>query len=216
MTVEELQHALGVTVDGKFGPASKAALFAKFTNASAPAITPAELQGIADQLGCTVKQIAAVASVESSGGGFDKQGRPKILFERHLFHRMTGGKWSPAAFSQSSGGGYSESSWDKLASACGRDPDAAFSAVSWGKFQVLGLHWSKLGYASSFELALSTVQSEAAHYELLARYCRTFGLVDDIRRISTSPNDCIGFAQGYNGPAFRRFDYHTKIARAMT
>lgn len=215
MTVEELQHALGVTVDGKFGPASKAALIAKFTNPNAPAITQQQLQGIADSLGCSLKQIAAVASVESSGGGFDKQGRPKILYERHLFHRLTDGKWSPSGFSQSSGGGYGDSSWEKLTAACGRDPDAAFSAVSWGKFQVLGLHWSKLGYASPYELALSTVQSEAAHYELLARYCRTFGLVDDIQRISTSPNDCIGFAQSYNGPNFRRFEYHNRLASAM-
>lgn len=215
MTVEELQHALGVATDGKFGPASKAALIAKFSNRNAPAITADEIKALADSLGCSVKQINAVAKVESSGGGFDNQGRPKILFERHLFHRLTNGQWSPSSFSQSAGGGYSESSWDKLAAACGRDPDAAFSAVSWGKFQVLGLHWSKLAYASPYELALSTVQSEAAHYELLARYCRTFGLVDDIRRLSTSPNDCIGFAQSYNGPAFRRFAYHEKLAEAM-
>lgn len=215
MTVEELQHALGVVADGKFGPVSKAALIAKFSNPNAPAVTPADMTILASRLGCTVQQIKAVAQVESGGSGFDNSGRPKILYERHLFHRLTGGKWSPSPFSLASGGGYNEPSWDKLASACARDPDAAFSAASWGKFQVLGTHWSKLGYASPYELAHSTVDSEYAHYELLVRYIETFGLVDDIRRISSDPADCIGFAQGYNGPAFRRFDYHTKIARGM-
>ncbi len=215
MTPKDLQALIGTTPDGAFGPKSRAALVAHFTNLSAKAVGPADITVMASRLGCTSQQIRAVAAVESSGGGFDKQGRPKILYERHLFHRLTDGKWSPAPFSQSAGGGYSESSWDKLGQACAKDPDAAFSACSWGKFQVLGMHWSKLGYASPYELAVSTVASEADHYELLIRYVETFGLVDELRALSRDPEDCRGFAAGYNGPAYRKFDYHTKLARAM-
>lgn len=215
MTVAEIQALIGTTPDGVFGPASRAALSAHFTNLQAKAVGPADLTVLASKLGCTVKRITAVAAVESSGGGFDKQGRPKILYERHLFHRLTDGKWSPSPFSQSAGGGYSVSSWDKLGAACAKDPDAAFAACSWGKFQVLGMHWSKLGYASPYELAHSCVNSEADHYELLARYVLTFGLADELRALSRDPEDCRGFAAGYNGPAYRKFDYHTKLARAM-
>ena len=216
MTIEDLQHAIGVRVDGQWGPASKAGLIAALTNKSAPAATPEELTAIAQRLGATLAQLRAVASVESSGGGFDVQGRPKILYERHLFHRLTGGKFSPCAFSQSAGGGYSESSWDKLTAACGKDPDAALSACSFGKFQVLGLHWSKLGYASAWELAHSMVTGEAAHYELFARYIETFGLKDALRRVSADPIDCAPFASMSNGLAYRRFAYDTRIAKAMT
>lgn len=215
MTIEELQHAIGVDADGKWGPASKAALLARFANPHAPAIDAAGVAAIAAELGCTAAQLAAVASVESSGGGFDRDGRPKILFERHLFHRMTDGKWSPASFSNPAGGGYAESSWGKLADACGREPDAAFAACSWGKFQVLGMHWSKLGYASAYELAASTVTGEAAHYELLARFVRTFGLTADLRKISHDPEDCRDFAAAYNGPQYRKFNYHVRIAEAL-
>jgi hypothetical protein len=92
------------------------------------------------------RNVRAVAAVESSGSGYDDQGRPKILFERHLFHRMTKGRWSVCSFSNGESGGYHEPSWDKLAAAACKDPAAAFSSASWGKFQVLGLHWLALGY----------------------------------------------------------------------
>ncbi|PNU02098.1 hypothetical protein A8V01_26875 [Novosphingobium guangzhouense] len=179
------------------------------------AVTQADIAAFASRLGCTVNQIAAVATVESSGGGFDKFGRPKILFERHLFHRQTGGKWSPSAYSDATAGGYAVDSWDKLGMACGKDPDAAFGSCSWGKFQVLGLHWSKLGYASPYALALSTVKGEAAHYELLARYIEKNGLTDALRALSRDPDDCRAFARAYNGPGYETYKYHTKLAAAM-
>lgn len=215
ITVQKLQALLGVTPDGAFGPLSRAALMATFTNRQANAVTEADLVACSARLGCTVKQLRAVAAVESSGGGFDRLGRPKILFERHLFHRLTKGRWTPTTFSQAKGGGYAASSWDKLMAACARDPDAAFGACSWGKFQVLGMHWDKLEYPSSWSLAWSTVQSEGDHYELLARYIEKFGLTAMLRKISANPEDCRPFALGYNGPAYERFGYHTKIAAAM-
>ena len=69
--------------------------------------------------------------------------------------------------------------------------------------------------ATNCKTYLLTVGSEAAHYEMLARYVLTFGLADDLRRLSTNPVDCEGFAAGYNGPGYRRFSYHTKLAAAM-
>lgn len=215
MNVQELQAAIGAVPDGAFGPASTSALLAHFSNKQARAVRDADIAVYAAKLGCTADQVKAVAAVESSGSGFDKSGRPKILYERHLFHRLTDGKYSPAPYSQSAGGGYGEDSWHKLAMACARDPDAAFAACSWGKFQVLGMHWSKLGYAGPFDLADSCVTSEAAHYDLLVRYVQTFGLTAAIRKISRDPEDCRDFAAGFNGPAYRKFNYHARIAAAM-
>ncbi len=215
MDVKALQTTLGVAADGAFGPKSRAALLAAFTNMRAPAATEDDIAAIATMLGCSVKQVRAVAKVESAGSGFDTVGRPKMLYERHLFHRLTNGKWSTASFSNGVPGGYSDDSWAKLGDACAHDPEAAFSACSWGKFQVLGTHWSKLGYDSPFELAHTCVSNELAHYTLLARYVRTFGLTGAIRRLSTDPADCRDFASGYNGPGYKRFSYDKKLAEAM-
>lgn len=215
MEIEELQHAIGVPVDGMWGPASRAGLLAKFTNLNAAAVTENDIVAFARRLGCTPKQIRAVATVESGGAAFDSQGRPKILYERHLFHRLTAGKYSVSPFSNPAYGGYGEDSWIKLTYACGKNPSAAFSSCSWGRFQVLGSHWRKLGYASPFELAHSTVLSEAAHYELLVRYCEKFNLIQAIRALSNNPETCRQFAELYNGPAYERNSYHRKLARAM-
>ena len=46
----------------------------------------------AQALGCDVAAVRAVAEVESRGSGFDAQGRPTILYERHVFSRNTAPK----------------------------------------------------------------------------------------------------------------------------
>jgi hypothetical protein len=220
MTGKEFQewlnaHGATLVVDGDVGQQTREGLVKVFTSNCAPAVTDEDIATLAERLGCTAKQLKAVSKVESGGAAFDRQGRPKILFERHLFHRFTGGRFSPAPFSQIKGGGYNEDSWDKLGRAAARDVGSAFAAVSWGKFQVLGMHWGVLGYPSALEMAYTTVTSEAAHYEMLARFIEKNNLKPALCALSTNPGDNVAFASRYNGPAYRRFDYHTKLARAM-
>lgn len=216
MNIIDLQKAVGARPDGIWGQKSRDALLMTFTNIAAPALTQSDIKGFAKRLGVSVKQLQAVAYVEASGKGFDKKGRPKILFERHKFHKYTGGVWSTSSFSNPVGGGYSESSWDKLLGAIVTGAvDAAFMACSWGKFQVLGEWWDEFGFASPFALAHSTVASEAKHYELLIAYVEHTGLQDEMAMISTDPETCRAFAKGYNGATYAKLGYHTKIAAAM-
>lgn len=221
MTTAELQRWLNehghvvLTVDGACGPQTRMAIVHAFTNAGAPAVNDADLAVLASRLGCTTKQIKAVAKVESGGGAFDRDGRPKILFERHKFYQITDGKHGITSFSNPQGGGYNEDSWLKLTKAACLDVDAAFASASWGKFQVLGLHWKALGYESALELAFSTVASEAAHYELLARYIEHNGMKKALAALSTNPANNVAFAKGYNGSAFKKFDYDVKLGLAM-
>lgn len=215
MNVAELQAKIGTTPDGAWGPLSRAALLATFTNKQANGVTPAEMRQFAERLGCSLNQLHAVAEVESSGGGFERTGRPKILYERHYFDRLTKGRWSPSSFSNPQPGGYSISSWDKLSDACGHDPDAAFASCSWGRFQVMGAHWQALGYVSPYALAWTTAQSEGDHFELLARFIEANRLQDEMRAISTNPDDCRAFASAYNGRGYARLGYHKKLAREM-
>lgn len=220
MNVTELQqwlvdHGQPIAVDGKCGPVTRAAILAAFTNLDAPAATETDIAGFAAQLGCTVKQIKAIAAVESAGGGFTKSGRPKILFERHYFWRLTNGRFGLRTCSNAKAGGYSEDSWEKLCLAACLDPDAAFSSASWGKFQVMGAHWNKLDYRSPIAMAYSMTRSEGDHYEALVRYIKAFGLVEEARALSTNPEDNRPFAAGYNGSGYRKFSYHSKLAKAM-
>ena len=220
MNTLELQRWLGahgqpVVPDGLCGSKTRAAIVAAFTNDCAPAITETEITALADRLGCSPKQLKAVARVESGGAGFDAHGRPKILFERHIFHRLTDGAWTPTIYSNPSGGGYNMDSWEKLAFAACKDADAAFSSASWGKFQIMGMHWSSLGYPSPIDMAYATVTGEGSHYDMLARFIEKNGLKRALAQLSTNAADNVAFASKYNGPAFRRFSYDTKLAEAM-
>ncbi len=220
MTIAEFQawlndHGASLTVDGVAGAQTKQAIMSIFVNKAAPAVTPADVVVIASRIGCSPKQVRAVAAVESGGAAFDAAGRPKILFERHYFYRLTQGKYGTTPYSDPKAGGYSIDSWDKLCAAAARDPWTAFQSASWGKFQVMGSHWHDLGYASPLEMAWSMREGEFAHYEALVRFVKANGLADDMARLSTNPADNVGFASGYNGKGFRKFDYDGKLARAM-
>jgi two-component sensor histidine kinase len=52
------------------------------------ALTEEDYKRAARRLGCSVAAIKAVAEVEAPGSGFLPDGRPKILFERHIFRRQ--------------------------------------------------------------------------------------------------------------------------------
>lgn len=220
MTIAEFQAWLNdrgadLLVDDKAGPVTRAAMYGLFANVSAPAVSDSEIAATALKLGCTAKQLRAVAKVESGGAAFDPAGRPKILFERHYFHRLTDGQWSVTAYSDPTAGGYNDDSWLKLSMAASKDPWAAFQSASWGKFQIMGAHWQSLGYASPLDMAWAMRQSEVAHYDALARFVKANGLLTAIRQLSTIAADNVAFASVYNGPGFRNFSYHTKLAGAM-
>lgn len=220
MTTLELQkwlnaHGQHVVEDGLCGPATRAAIVAAFTNTDAPAVNDADIAALASRLGCTTKQLRAVAKVESGGSAFDKQGRPKILYERHIFHRLTDGRHSVTPYSNRVRGGYGEDSWAKLAKAACLDVDAAFSSISIGRFQVMGMHWRTLGYPSPLEMAYSAVESEAAHFHMLARFIEANSLKDELAALSTNPETNRAFARAYNGLAYEDFAYHRKLADEM-
>jgi hypothetical protein len=204
-----------LVVDGQAGPATRSAIMHVFANTSAPAITSNEIANIAENIGIPERNLRAISLVESGGSGFDNSGRPKILFERHYFHRLTNGRWSPSSFSQASGGGYKESSWDKLCRAACLHPLHAFASASWGKFQIMGSHANSLGYDSPLVFAYTMTRSEKAHYEALAAFIKTNRLDNEARAISTNPEACRAFAKAYNGPAYAKFSYHQKLAKAM-
>jgi hypothetical protein len=224
LDVKSLQLLLGVTPDGAFGQLSTLALYAKLTNRNAPAATAADIARIAGELGVPAGHIAGIRKVEAPRGAFDDVGRPSILYERHVFRRNTvpPGRFDTHAPTLSGGpygaGGYGAFSaqYGKLAAACALDPEAAFRACSWGAFQVLGENAVALGYPSAHDMAFSLVASEAAHLDCFARFVRANGLIDELR--ACRPNDpasCEPFVRRYNGPGYKQFNYHTKLAAAI-
>jgi hypothetical protein len=221
-TVKELQTFLKVKADGVFGPVSRAALLARFSNKNAPALTMSEVIAVAGRLGVSPAVIRAVRRVEAPRGPFDNEGRPTALFEKHIFGKQTGYKynrsypdlsstrWMPGTY------GAASNQWNRLALACALDPKAAFEATSFGAFQVLGTNAVELGYKSAFHMALELTVNECAHLECFERFVRVNDLIDELRQCRAhSPSSCIPFVSKYNGPGYARNNYHVKFAEAI-
>lgn len=175
-------------------------------------------------LNVNVASIRAVAAVEASGGGFDKSGRAKILFERHLFysnlrkHGVANKAYelNPHICNPDTGGyigGAKE--YDRLNAAikiCNHFnvPIAeALKACSIGRFQVLVKWWEQCGYSSAEEMFNACMEDEGVHLHVFAEYILDNGLADELRR-----QDWKGFASGYNGSNYRRYGYHIKMSNA--
>ncbi len=214
-------------MDGVPGPATRQGVFDAFRNRAAPAVTGDDIRALALRLGCTERQIKAVAKVESGGAGWDEAGLLRCLFERHYAWKRIriASPWADLAnafLSHPTAGGYTIDadrdgicdSWEKLADLAlsTGDPKRAFECASFGKFQIMGAWAEKLGYRSSLDFVWKLSRDEAAHYDAFARYIETFGLTRALRQVSGATADCTAFAVGYNGKGQRGYD--AKIAAA--
>ena len=223
LTVRGVQQRLGVPVTGTFDELSRTALLATLSNPQADALTSEDFEAAGDELGVDPRIMRAVREIEAPRGPFDAEGRPTILFERHVFRRCcepqgcfdaSNPMISGRPYGRGGYGAYS-AQYKKLLDACALDPEAALEACSWGAFQILGENAVALGYGSAFEMALALSTSEAAHLDSFVRFVKANGLVDELRMCR--PGDaqsCIPFVRIYNGRDFRTYAYHVKLAEA--
>lgn len=181
-----------------------------------PTLQDVDYTRVASLLGVSVPAIKAVADVESSGQGFLASGEPKILFEAHVFDRLTGGRYrrshpqiSSKSWNKALYGAGGANQHKRLQLAVSLDRDAGLQSASWGKFQIMGFNWRRTGRASLQAFISAQYISEAEHLKDFAGIVKSFGLVDELQRLDWS-----GFASGYNGPGYAANRYDTKMAAA--
>ena len=169
---------------------------------AATQLTAADIQAAADQIGCHRAVIDAVCEVESGGSAFLRDGRPKILFEAHVFGRLTGGRWtrshpgiSAPSWNRALYGSAGAHQYDRLDEAAELDRFAALQSASWGRFQILGSNFRLVGYDDVEAFVTAMCDSEAKHLEAFLAYCDKAGLTGALRT-----RDWETFALGYNGP----------------
>ena len=121
------------------------------------------IEGAAAKLGCPVAAVRAVIDVESRGG-FLADKRPKILFERHYFCRLTKGAFSSKApdISATKWGGYKggAAEYDRLQRAVALDRECALRSASWGAFQIMGDNFRACGFDSVGKFVEAMVAGE--------------------------------------------------------
>jgi hypothetical protein len=159
--------------------------------------------------------LRAVALVESGGrSAFGDDGRPLLLFERHIFSRRTNRRYDESNPNVSSRqpGGYPRTQaerWAQLAEAYALDPEAALQSASYGMVQLMGFNYSNFGFETAGEYVRFMSQSEANQFEAFARFARANNLIDELQR-----HDWERFARGYNGPGYGANRYAELMAAA--
>jgi len=161
-----------------------------------------------------VPRFWAVMSVESRGFGFLGDKRPKILFERHIFHDRTGGKFSAKHpdISNSKAGGYGSGGahqYDRLEKAIALDRTAALESASWGVGQVMGFNAKSVGFASAQKMVDTMRDSEDAQMLAMFNFIKKNKLAGFLRK-----GQWAEFAKRYNGLGYKKNDYDKKLEQA--
>jgi hypothetical protein len=230
VAVKDFQSKNQLVVDGQVGLKTWTMLFDK----TKPADTfgdiflgEQDLQDFAKKYQVELAAVKAVNEVESSGKGFFIDGRPKILFEGHVFWRELKSRGiNPSDFSNSSNesvlyqgfskkhylGGAKEYERLEHAATISSDPrfrEAALSSASWGSYQVMGFHAIPLGYSSVQQFVDEMNKHERNHLEVFGRYILKNGCLAHLQAKNWAK-----FAACYNGPAYAQNKYDEKMAKA--
>ena len=167
------------------------------------------LAGVAKTLGVFAPEIWTVLAVETSGCGFLSDRRPRILYERHIFHRLTDGKFDDGDISDPAAGGYGPSGahqYDRLTEAMSKDPIAALQSASWGIGQIMGENFKQAGFNNVNDMVAAMSQSEDQQLAAMGSF-----LVSSRLQSSLQSHDWSTFARGYNGPNYAINRYDAKL-----
>lgn len=188
----------------------------------AEAITDAHMAELALSIGCHPADLEAIVEVESNGFGWYKDGRIKILFEKHWFYKnlpahlvkqavdagLARKQWlSPA------NGGYKDQSnadarYRLLKRAMDLHEEAALKSISMGRFQIMGFNHKVCGFNSAKEMWLAFLDSEFNQLRAFAEFLKEKNLVPALQR-----RDFVTIEKVYNGGGLKGA-YAKKMAEA--
>jgi len=186
------------------------------------------LSAEAARLGFDPAVAVAVLLAESSGDGFNPDGRLKIRFENHIFLQEWGehnrpvfdrffsfnpqepwkdhhwrstpeGEWQRCHQTQAQ-------EWQVLDFARNFVEDPALKSISMGASQIMGFNHAALDYATPRAMFDDFQSSEEAQVRGLFRFIENRRLVEPLRQ-----GDYLAFARGYNGPG--QMHYYADLIR---
>lgn len=225
--VRAYQIKVGLVADGVAGTKTQTSLAG---GDCAQLLRNNDLIAAAERLNIPLASIYAVNEVESKGKGFLDNGKPVILFERHIMYRQLAATRhagddlaelkrhadqlaaaNPALVNPKAGGyigGTAEH--QRLAMARLIDDTAALESASWGAFQIMGFHWKRLGYASVQAFVAAMSAGESQQFDAFTRFIET----DPALHKALKGRKWAEFARLYNGADYLRNLYDTKLQRA--
>ncbi|QGY47053.1 DUF3380 domain-containing protein [Maribellus comscasis] len=228
--VKDFQRKNNLVADGIVGPKTWAKFESKENNSgdlNKKLLSEQDLNDFAKQYDVELATVKAVNEVESRGSGFLNDGRPKILFEGHVFWRqlvklnlspesalneenkdILYKKWSSDFYL----GGTGEYERLEKAAAISLESgfkEAAYASASWGAFQIMGYHFKSLGYPSVDDFVTKMYEHEREHLGAFGRYLEKNNLIRHLKS-----KNWASFARGYNGPLYAKNKYDVKLEKA--
>lgn len=168
-----------------------------------------DISNLACKYGISYASLKAVIEVESGGIGFASDtGKIIIQFEPSWFKRKSpytpSGKWSQNGVERQS------KEWEAFNDAFRKDPNAAMESTSIGLMQVMGFHYSLLGFKTVGEMWDYAKVSEANQLELGLKFIKSnYKMYNALKN-----NDFRTFAYYYNGSQYEKYNYHTRLKTA--
>lgn len=177
-----------------------------------------DLPTVGSTIGVGEDEIHAFMDVEAAGHGFDSQGRPKMLFEPHLFHaalqhdtaKLKAAVQANVAYPRWGMKPYPKESYSRLAIAMEIDAKAAIRSASWGLSQILGSNYAGAGFESPEAMVRAFMDDEENHLVATVRLLVTMGIDDDLRKHRWPI-----VARVWNGPGYKKNRYDTKLEAAF-
>ena len=172
------------------------------------------LDDAAKALSAEAIAIDAVAEVETKSQPFDGEGRPTILFERHVFSRLTRRRFDRAHpdIANPDAGGYGSAAgqYGRLERAFKLAPSAALKSASWGRFQIMGENHKATGFDTVQGFVAAMARSELEHLKAFVAFVGAHKAMAQALR----KHDWATFARLYNGPGYAKNAYDTKMKSA--
>lgn len=184
-------------------------------------LTDKQLIDVAKNNNIEPAMLKAFAVVESSGDGFLPDGRPKILFEGHIFWRQliiagiepknhTAGNedilypsWDKSKYKGAA------SEYTRLEKAIKIHKQAALKSASWGMFQIMGFNHKICGFDTVEMFVDAMYKSEQD--QLMA--CINFLINNRLLKYFADHN-WKAIASRYNGPGYAQNQYDIKLQNA--
>lgn len=176
-----------------------------------------DIPRIGAEIGVGEDELHAFMDVEAAGSGFYAAGRPKMLFEPHVFYRLLGkgAKRDAAvkarlAYPKWGMKPYAKDSYPRLVKPMAIDETIAPMSASWGLTQILAENHRDAGYTSPQAMVTAFMASEANHLEATVRLLVAWKVDDDLKAHRWPV-----IARTWNGPGYKQNAYDRKLSAAF-
>jgi N-acetylmuramidase/Putative peptidoglycan binding domain len=181
-----------------------------FSSSGAP-LTQRAFDLVRERLDVPVSTLWALLTVETRGFGYLPDRRPKVLFERHVFHKRTAGRFAASnpKLSSPEPGGYLKDGdeYTRVNAAMRLNRRVALESASWGLGQTMGFNALRMGYSGVEAMIDAYLTGEDEQLDGVLRFVE--GAAPLKQALQKKQWATVAFH--YNGKSYKKNKYDEKL-----